>query len=157
RVRVARLDARISSAIRSLTLPFSDVLSAATQWLFSAQVAIPLFAVAVVTLWLSGRQPLAASLARFLPAVAVGLVLKAALRLPAPETALVNTHTARIGCNALECGFPSGHVLRATFLLLWLALVVVPATGRLVGCIAASLLILGVAWTRIYSGDHFVL
>src|SRR5207247_4141869 len=102
RTRVTRLDARLSGAIRFRPLPFADVATTVTRWLFSVQVLIPAVAAAALVLWLTGRRPLSASLTRFFAAVAVGFVLKAALRLPAPETLIVNARTARIGCNALE-------------------------------------------------------
>ncbi|HEX6513613.1 MAG TPA: phosphatase PAP2 family protein [Chloroflexota bacterium] len=157
RDRVMRLDGRLTAAIRAHPVPYADIAITVTQWLFSAQVLLLAVALAVIALWLSGRRSVAASLARFFPAVVVGFILKVALRLPAPETVVVNGQLARGGCTALECGFPSGHVLRAAFLLLWLALVVAPLRGRPLASAAAVVVTVAVAWTRVYSGDHFVL
>ncbi|MBV9121417.1 MAG: phosphatase PAP2 family protein [Chloroflexi bacterium] len=135
-----------------------DGVSTATQWLFSPAVSLPLAAILVVVLWVVQRPALGWSLARFFPAVIAGVVLKSALRLPAPHgLSGVSSMGGVSSCSVLQCGLPSGHMLRATFLILWLALVLVPAARRSWGLSLGVLLALFVGWTRIYAGDHFVL
>jgi membrane-associated phospholipid phosphatase len=131
-----------------------------TDWLFSAKVLLPTLALACLLLLVRRRWRTAFSLGLIFPLVVVELLLKLLIHQP-PASHYLNVRlmfaTSNPGIEVLEHGFPSGHAARIGFVLLWLALVLVPARSHPRAVFAAVLLILFSAWTRIYVGDHSVL
>ncbi len=134
------------------------VFGVATEWLFSPQISIPVVAIAVVLLWRMGHRRGALSLAMFFAVVAAGIVLKFVLKVPSPGGLLairnLLRHTSAPPVLFTQYTFPSGHVARATFLVMWLCLASRPNALRR-NVIIGVALSLAIAWSRIYVGDHF--
>ncbi|MHB8618367.1 MAG: phosphatase PAP2 family protein [Chloroflexota bacterium] len=143
------------SAAYPLTL-----IGAITEWLFSGQVSLVLAMLGIGLLVWRRRWAWAASLALLFPMIAGEVVLKYTLRRPNPQGFLAVRKLIAVpnpGPRFLFFGFPSGHTSRSAFLLIWLALVLWAARGRLATLGWAVALVVFVGWTRIYAGDHWLM
>jgi membrane-associated phospholipid phosphatase len=131
-----------------------------TDWLFSGQLVVALGLLLCIVLALRGQWLLAASVALVFPVIFLEAVLKFLINQPPASTFLqvrVLFRSSDPQVAPLEHGFPSGHASRIGFVLGWLMLLLVPRRYRLPVLLVAVPLMLFVAWTRIYVGDHSLL
>jgi membrane-associated phospholipid phosphatase len=143
------IDASSLDALQRAANPALDVvgsiLTVLGQFEITAVVAVVLAAIA----WRRGGLGGAAPLLLF-AAVAIELVLKLAVPQPVPPSALGRDLGLIPGASVdTPFSFPSGHVLRTTFLA---ALVTPP---RAPWVILAVVLVLAMAITRVYLAEHW--
>jgi membrane-associated phospholipid phosphatase len=142
---VASLDYTVQAWVQGGRHPALETPVRALTWLGSGWMLAPLSAVGYV--WLRhARHPLA----RYLPATVVGAFLLDGL-----SKWLVSRPRPR----GTAYGFPSGHTLGATIFfggvlyVLWTS--PVPRAWRWVGTALSVLIILGVAYSRLYLNAHW--
>jgi undecaprenyl-diphosphatase len=140
------LDYTVEELARGVRHPLLESVMRAVTVLGTGWVLAPLSALG----WLALRR-LGHPLARFVPATVVGAFLFGAL-----TKWLVSRPRPR----GSDYGFPSGHTLGAVVFfgavvyLLWT--LGVPRVPRWLGTLLACLLVVGVAWSRLYLRSHWL-
>lgn len=152
---VLSIDVQIERAIQAFQSDWLDTLTAAIGWVgFQPQSNIIDPAILVIVFFTGGAwAALCAALAAG-GSAALWFLLAPLIHRPRPTSDLV-----RVTADIPFGSFPSGHVLDLTaffgFLAFLLISLPVPRAVRAVGVALCGLLIVGIGYARLYSGEHW--
>jgi membrane-associated phospholipid phosphatase len=152
------IDLATASATHELVSAPLDSLGATLSILFSAEIALFLALLISLLLWRQGRGLWSLAPLAILPLVGIEVGMKLIVQQPVVPAKFHRSIYYPFTSVTLSGSFPSGHAMRAGFLCTFLTALTSSRrriVARLTLCGFVLLMVI-VAFTRIYLGDHWL-
>lgn len=154
---LASLDLNLATAAHAMVSPFLDGLSGALSIAFSGELSLGYGVLLSLVFWRKGLGRWSLAPLAFVLLLPVELTLKTLIHQPLVPTELTRTVYYPLASVQLSGSFPSGHAMRASFLCIFLALLLYHRGGVMgrIGPVGLVLFVGFVGFTRVYLGCHW--